>query len=147
MNRRRGFALLAVLCTLVIMAMVVAVDAQRALLAARQGVLDLARAETAAAVAGAQAAVLDLPVDTAGAASPGWVLAHGEVTAGAARAQWTLVSTLPPVATVEIVTQAGAVRGSARALHHALLSPVRDSLGGLRWALVGGAGWLRMPSP
>jgi hypothetical protein len=146
---RRGFALFAVLCALVIMSMVVAVNAQRALLMARLSMLDLARTEMAAAVAAARATLLDLPVDSAVARTgiPGTVLAQGETAAGPARAQWRLVTALPPFAAAEIASRAPILGGSARAIDIALVTPVRDSLGGYRWALAGGAGWVRLPSP
>lgn len=147
MTPRRGFVLLAVLSALVIMAMVVAVGAQRALVAARQGVLDVARAELALAVAGAQASALVAPVDSVAAlaAPPGTILAAGEAAAGAARAQWTIASTLAPFATIEIDGRAPAFRGAVRTRHRLLVVAFQDSVRIVRWGRAGGAGWQQMP--
>ena len=149
MRAPRGFALAAVLAALVIMAMAVAVGAQRALVAARQAGLDLARAELAAAVASAQAAALDEPVDSARCAEiiPGSLLASGEAGAGRASARWQLVGAAAPFATIAVEAEVAVFGGTARTSHRVLVSPRGDSAGGLRWAPAGGLGWTRMPSP
>lgn len=147
MSARRGFALAAVLAALVIMAMVVAVSAQRALVAARQAGLDLARAELAAAVSSAQVAALEAPVDSAQYAGmlPGAPLAGGETGVGRATARWTLVGAATPFATIDVEAGMPVFGGTARAWHRVLVSPVGDSTGGLRWAPAGGLGWTRVP--
>ncbi|MBA4072174.1 MAG: hypothetical protein C0497_10115 [Gemmatimonas sp.] len=148
MRARRGFALAAVLAALVIMAMVVAVSAQRALVAARQAGLDVARAELAAAVSTAQVAALDEPVDSARCAEiiPGALLARGEAVAGRALAQWQLVGAAAPFATVDVEASVPVFGGTARASHRGLVVPLGDSTGSLRWTPVGGLGWTRVPS-
>lgn len=149
MTRRPAFALAAVLGALVIMSMVVAVGAQRALLAARQAALELARADLAVSVASAQAAVLDEPADSTRVAGirVGVLMAGGVTAAGTARAAWRLMGAVSPYATVEIEAQAPMHAGVARALHRALVTPHVDSLGVARWMVAGGAGWVRVPLP
>ncbi len=149
MRRPRGFALAAVLSALVIMAMVVAMSAQRALLAARQGALDVARADMAAAIASGQAAALETPPDSAGAVGmiPGAALAAGEVSAGAATAHWSVVVAGAPFATIDVSAEAPVFRGTTRELRRAIFALARDSIGGLRWVPAGGGGWVRLPSP
>jgi len=146
---RRGLALAAVLAVLVILSMVVAMSAQRALLVARQGVLDLARADIAASVASAQAALLDEDAGSARVAGIGFgvPVASGVVTAGTAQAHWRLVGAAAPFATGEIESWAPVHVGVAREVLRALLTPRIDSAGVARWALVGGAGWVRVPLP
>lgn len=146
MRERRGFALAAVLTVLIIMSMVVAVRAQRALITARQGVLDLAQAEIEAAVAEAQVELLaQLPDSTA--ALPGVVLANGETAVGAARARWTVSGAASPFAMATIEGEAPSFSGVARSRRGALLLLARDSAGAPQWRLAEGAGWARMPSP
>lgn len=149
MTRRRAFALPAVLAALVIMAMVVAISAQRALLAARLSGLEVARADMAAAALAAQAAALEVAADSARCAqlAPRESLASGEQRAGAARARWQLVGAAAPFALIEIAVDAPVFHGRARDLHRALVVPRPDTAGGLRWALAGASGWSRVPSP
>jgi hypothetical protein len=144
----RGFALAAVLAALVIMAMVVAVGAQRALVAARQAGLDVARAQMAAAVMSAQAAALEEPVDSAQYAGmlPGALVAGGQAGVGQALARWRLVGAAAPYATIDVEAEMPVFGGTARTRHRALVAPVGDSSGGLRWAPAAGLGWTRMPS-
>lgn len=148
MSARRGFALAAVLAALVITAMVVAVGAQRALVAARLAGLDVARAEMAAAVVTAQAAALEAPVDSVVCAEilPGALLAGGTAAAGRASARWQLVGAAAPFATIDVEAEMAVFGGRARARHRALVVPVGDSTGGLRWAPAAGLGWTRVPS-
>lgn len=148
MSAHRGFALAAVLAALVIMAMVVAVGAQRALVAARQAGLDVARAELAAAVASAQAAALEEPVDSAQCEGivPGAPIAGGEAGAGRAAARWRLVGAAAPFATIDVEAETPVYGGTARTWHRVLVTPVGDSTGGLRWAPAAGLGWMRVPS-
>jgi hypothetical protein len=148
MTAHRGFALAAVLAALVITAMVVAVGAQRALVAARQAGLDVARAELAAAVMSAQAAALENPVDSAQCAGmlPGAQLAGGEAGAGRALARWRLVGAAAPFATIDVEAEMPVFGGTARTRHRVLVTPVADSAGGLRWAPAAGLGWTRVPS-
>jgi hypothetical protein len=147
-SARRGFALAAVLAAMVIMAMVVAVSAQRALVAARQAGLDLARAELAAAVSSAQAAALEEPIDSALCAGilPGAPMAGGEAGAGRASARWQLVGAAAPYATIDVEAEMPVYGGTARTWHRVLVAPVGDSAGGLRWAPAAGLGWTRVPS-
>jgi len=147
-NARRGFALAAVLASLVIMAMVVAVGAQRALVMARQAGLDVARAELAAAALSAQAVALAEPVDSAQCAGilPGAPIAAGVTGAGRASARWWLVGAAAPYVTIEVEAETPVFGGMARTRHRVLAMPVRDSAGGLRWAPVAGQGWVRVPS-
>lgn len=148
MSARRGFALAAVLAALVIMAMVVAVSAQRALVAARQAGLDVARAELAAAVLSAQAAALEEPVDSVQGAGilPGAPIAGGAASAGRALARWQLVGAAVPFATIDVEAEVAVFGGTARTWHRVLVEPVADSAGGLRWAPAAGLGWIRVPS-
>lgn len=148
MTTHRGFALAAVLAALVIMAMVVAVGAQRALVAARQAGLDVARAQMAAAVLSAQAAALEEPVDSTEHAGtlPGAQIAGGEAGVGRALARWRLLGAAAPFATLEVEAEMPVFGGSARTRHRVLVTPVGDSAGGLRWAPAAGLGWTRVPS-
>lgn len=148
MSAHRGFALAAVLAALVIMAMVVAVSAQRALMGARQAGLDLARAELAAAVLSAQAAALEEPVDSAQCEGifPGAPIAGGEASAGRASARWQLVGAAAPFATIDVEAEMPVFGGTARTWHRVLVAPVGDSTLGLRWAPAAGIGWTRVPS-
>lgn len=148
MSAPRGFALAAVLSALVIMAMVVAVSAQRALVGARQAGLDLARAELAAAVSSAQAAALEVPVDSVQCAGilPGAPIADGKTGAGRASARWHLVGAAAPFATIEVEAEMPVFGGTARSWHRVIVAPVGDSAGGLRWAPAAGLGWTRVPS-
>lgn len=149
MSAHRGFALTAVLAALVIMAMVVAVSAQRALVAARQAGLDVARAELAAAVSSAQAAALETPVDSAqvGGILPGAPIAAGEAGAGRASARWQLVGAAAPFATIDVEAEMPVYGGTARTWYRVLVAPLGDSTRGLRWAPAAGLGWTRVPSP
>lgn len=148
MSAHRGFALAAVLAALVIMAMVVAVSAQRALVAVRQAGLELARTEMAAAASSAQAAALEAPVDSAQSEAilPGAAIAAGEAGAGRAVARWELVGAAAPFATIEVEAEMAVFGGTARLSHRVLVTPVSDSTGGLRWAPAAGLGWTRVPS-
>ncbi len=149
MTSQRGFALIAVIAALVIMAMVVAVSAQRALVAARQAGLDAARAELAAAVMSAEAAALEDPVDSAECAGilPGAPMASGSAGAGRASARWRLVGAAAPFATIDVEAEMPVFGGMARTRHQVLVAPVGDSTGALRWAPAAGLGWTRVPSP
>lgn len=148
MTARRGFALAAVLAALVIMAMVVAVGAQRALVVARQAGLDLARAELAAAVASAQAAALGEPVDSTQLQGilPGAPIASGASGAGRALARWRLLGAAAPFATIDVEAEMPVYGGTARTWYRVLVAPVLDSTGALRWAPAAGLGWTRVPS-
>lgn len=148
MNARRGFALAAVLAALVITAMVLAVGAQRALMAARLAGLAVARAELAAAVVSAQAAALEEPVDSAACAGifPGAPLAAGEAAAGRASARWQLVGAAAPFATIDVEAEMAVFGGTARTRVRALVEPVADPAGRLRWTPAAGLGWTRVPS-
>ncbi len=148
MTGRRGFALAAVLGALVLMAMVVAVSAQRALLMARQGAFDAARADLSAALASAEAAALEMPVDTAALVRqpPGATLAAGSVTVGAATARWTIVATGTPFATLDLAAFAALRQGRARESRRGLVTPAPDAAGALRWVAMEGAGRVRLPS-
>lgn len=147
MSARRGFVLAAVLAALVMMAMVVAFSTQRALVAARQAGLDLARAELTAAVLSAQAAALEQHVDSADAEGilPGVAIAGGEAAAGRASARWRLVGAAAPFATIDVEADTRVYGGTARTWHRVLVTPVMDSIGGFRWAPAAGLGWTRVP--
>lgn len=149
MTGRRGFALAGVLAALVLMAMMVAVSAQRAFTGARESALALARAEMAAAAAGAVAAVLTVPVDTARAPGvvPGALIDSGSAAFGAARATWLLTASGVPYATVEIDVRSPVILGSARELRRVLVGVRRDSTGAFWWVPVGGGGRGRIPAP
>lgn len=146
---RPGAALAIVLGALLLMAMVVAVSAQRALVTSRQAALELARAELLAAASSGEAAALAAPADSACCLFivPGALIASGEVRAGRARASWTLTGAAAPFVTVDVVAEAGVLGGTARASHRALAVWWSDSAGGPRWVLAGGLGWTRRPSP
>ena len=148
MSAHRGFALAAVLAALVIMAMVVAVSAQRALVAARQAGLSLARAELALAVSSAQAAALEAPVDSAQCEGilPGAPITGGAAGAGRAAARWRLVGAAAPFATIDVEAETPVYGGTARTWLRVVVAPVGDSIGGLRWAPAVGLGWMRVPS-
>jgi len=149
MTRRSGFALAAVLAALVIMAMLVAVGAQRALVGARESALALARAEMSAAAAGAVARVVTVPADTASLTVhvPGALIDSGSVVFGAARASWRLTAVVVPYATVEIDVRAPVITGSTRELRRLLMSLRPDSAGALWWVPAGGGGRGRIPAP
>lgn len=148
MTPRRGFALVAVLAALIVTSLVVAITARRALAAARQGTLELARVELAAALAVARANALGAVADSALLGlPPGVTIAEGQVDAGSARARWTLTNAAPPFVVAELRGSATASRGTARSVMRALLEPVADSSGGAKWRLAGGAGWVRLPAP
>ena len=148
MNARRGFALAAVLCALVLMAMLVAVTAQRALLAARQAAIEVAQAEIAAALGVAAADALESSPDSSAVRQPaGAVLAAGQSSAGRAVARWVIVGTGTVYATVDLTAEAPVFRGVARELRRGTLVVARDSAGGLRWASATGGNWVRLPSP
>jgi hypothetical protein len=145
---RRGFVLAVVLGALVLMAMLVALTAQRALLAVRQGALDAARAEIAAALAAGEADALESPPDSLAYRQPvGALLAAGDASAGRAAARWSIVATGTVYATVDVTAEAPVYRGVARELRRGLVVAVRDSAGGLRWASARGGNWVRLPSP
>ncbi len=148
MTTRRGFALVAVLAALIVTSLVVAITARRALAAARQGALELARVELAAALTMARASALWAATDSAASGlPPGVTIAEGEVRAGSAAARWTLSNAAPPYVVAELRGSATASRGTARSVMRALLEPVTDSSGGAKWRLAGGAGWVRLPAP
>ena len=148
MTPRRGFALAAVLAALVIMAMVVAVGAQRALVGARESTLALARAEMSGAATGALAAVIAVPADTARLADivPGALLDSGSASFGSARAAWTLTGAIAPYAVVEIDLRRPVIGGSAREFRRMIVGVRRDSAGEAWWVPTGGGGWGRIPS-
>ncbi len=146
---RRAFALPVVLAAMVLMAMVVAVGAQRALRSMRQAGLELARVELAIAVAGGQSAGLDsvgvracCPVII-----PGALIASGEAVTGRARARWTLVGAAPPFAAMDLTAETPVYGGNARVRHRLLLAWEPDSTGLGRWVPLAGLGWTRVPSP
>lgn len=148
MTPRRGFALAVVLAGLVIMAMVVAVGAQRALVGARESALALARAEMSGAATGALAAVIAVPADTARLAEigPGALLDSGSAPFGPARATWTLTGAVAPYAMVEIDVRCPVIGGSARELRRLIVGIRRDTAGRAWWVPTGGGGWGRIPS-
>jgi hypothetical protein len=149
MTAHRGFALAAVLAALVVMAMVVAVGAQRALVGSRESALALARAEMAAAAAGAAAAVTAAPADSAhlAANAPGAMLDSGSVAAGSARASWRLTAALLPYAVVEIDVRAPVIAGSTRERRRLIMGLRPDTAGALWWVPIGGGGQGRVPAP
>lgn len=146
---RRGAALAVVLGALLLMAMVVAVSAQRALVTSRQAALELTRAELLAAASSGKVAALEAPADSACCAGivPGALIAAGEVHAGRARARWSLTGAAAPFVTVDIVAEAAVSGGTASASHRALAVWRSDSAGGPHWVLAGGLGWTRRPAP
>lgn len=149
MTPRRGFALAAVLAALVVMAMVVAVGAQRALVGSRESVLALARAEMSGAAATALAAIVAVPAGDAGypIIVTGVLLDSGTAAFGMARATWTLTGAVAPFATVDIDARSPVFRGSTRELRRLVVALRRDSAGVDRWVSFGGGGWGRIPAP
>ncbi len=149
MRERRGFALAAVLAALVIMAMLVAVGAQRALVGARESALALARVEMSAAAAAAVATVVTASVDTARLALrvPGALIDSGSAAFGAARASWRLSAGIVPYATIEIDARAPVISGSTRELRRLTLTLRPDTAGALWWVPAGGGGRGRIPVP
>lgn len=146
---RRAFALPSVLAGLVIMAMIVAVGAQRALSGARESALRLARTEMSGAATGAVATVMTEPVDTSllPAFVPGALLDSGSAAFGSARASWTLTSALAPYATAEIDARSPVLSGSTREVSRIIVRLRRDSTGVLWWVPVGRGGRGRVPAP
>ncbi len=149
MSGRRGYALAAVLAVLVIMAMSVAVGAQRALRTRQQAALELARSELAAAVESGQAAGLDALTGAPCCPDiiPGAVLAAGEGTAGKARTRWRLIGAAAPYATLELAAEMPVRGGFARVRQRVLVAWRADSVGGGQWVPAGASGWTRLPSP
>jgi len=149
MTPRRGFALAAVLAALVIMAMLVAVGAQRALVGARESALALARVEMSAAAAGALAAVVTVPADSTllAVGVPGALIDSGSADFGAARATWRLNAAIAPYGTVEIDARAPVITGSTRELRRLIMSLRPDTAGALWWVPAGVGGRGRIPVP
>lgn len=149
MMPRRGFALAAVLAALVIMAMLVAVGGQRALVGARESALALARVEMTAAAGAAMATVVTVPADSAvlAVSVPGALLDSGSAAFGTARASWRLTAAIVPYATVEIDVRAPVITGSTRELRRLMMSLRTDSAGARWWVPAGGGGRGRIPAP
>ena len=149
MRRRGGFALASVLAALVIMAMLVAVGAQRALVGARESALALARVEMSAAAAGAVATVVTASVDSARLAVsvPGALIDSGSLAFGTARASWRLIAAIVPYATIEIDVRAPVITGSTRERRRLTVSLRPDTAGALWWVPAGGGGRGRSPAP
>ncbi|HEY3288099.1 MAG TPA: hypothetical protein VGJ96_13355 [Gemmatimonadaceae bacterium] len=148
MSRAHGFALPVVLAALLVMAMSVAVSAQRALLATRQAALDVARAELAVAAASGGAAALAFAPDSTccDGMIPGALIGSGTSRAGRAQASWRLIGAAAPYALVELEAGAPLVQGTARASYRLLVRWIPDSVGRGRWASATAAGWIRLPS-
>lgn len=148
MTSRRGFALAVVLAALIVMSLVLAIAARRALAAAQQAHLELARVELGAALAAAQAQALMATVDSGAVRlPPGVRLAEGEVGTESASARWTLTTASPPFVVAELRGSVVVRRGAARRLMRALLVPAADSASEVKWRLFGGGGWVRLPAP
>jgi Tfp pilus assembly protein PilX len=148
-TRRSGFALPAVLGALIVMAMLVAVGAQRALLAARDGALAEARVQLAAAAETALADALSRNADTLAlrATPTGGVLDSGVATVGTAAARWRLSVVLAPVALLSIDASTPVREGTARVSWRLWLRPRADTAGVPAWA-PGGSGWrAQLPVP
>lgn len=148
MTPRRGFVLAAVLCVLVLMAMLVAISAQRALLAARQGTLDGVGVDLAIVLASGETSALESVVDSAAvAAQPaGVALATGAAEHGAASVRWTIMSTATPFAILDLAAEAPALHGRARQTRRAVLQAVRDSSGIVCWVFTREIGRVRLVS-
>jgi len=146
-NRRPGFALPAVLGALIVMAMLVAVGAQRALVAARDSALAEARVLLAAATETALAEVLARGADTLAvrAAPPGGVLDSGMASVGAASARWRLSVALAPVVLLSIDARAPLRAGSARVSWRLWLRPRVDRAGRPIWGPDGTGWWVQLP--
>lgn len=153
MSRRGGFALAAVLAAVVIMAMVVAVGAQRALVGAREGALAVRRAEMSVAIAAAVAAVLAAP---AGGADqpftvPGALFDSGTTVVGSARATWRVTGAAFPYASAEIDVQGPVFQGMAHERRRLLVRLAPDSasasMSGARWVPAGSGWWAQIPVP
>ena len=149
MTRRPGFALPAVVGALIVMAMLVAVGAQRALLAARDGALAEARVQMAAATETALAEVLARGADTVAlrATPAGGVLDSGTAMVGTAAARWRLNVVMAPVALLSIDASAPVVAGSARTAWRVWLRSRGDAAGRPVWSPDGTGLWTQLPSP
>lgn len=147
--KRHGFALALVMAALVLISMVVAVGAQRALLAVRQGALAMARSDLTVVALGAEAAALGAPADSARTSGlpPGVVLATGTQRSGSAVAEWSMTVVSPSVVIAEIAATSAVSHGAARARYRAVLSVREDSVRGRFWAPLGGSTWVQVPSP
>lgn len=149
MTKRPGFALPAVLGALIVMAMLVAVGAQRALLAARDGALAEARVQLAAATETALADVLARGADTLAlrATPPGGVLDSGVAMVGAAAARWRLSVALAPVVLLSIDAAAPVREGTARVSWRLWLRLRADTAGLPAWGANGTGWWAQLPLP
>lgn len=149
MTRRRGFALAVVLAAFVLMAMSVAVAAQRALVSTRRAALAEADAELTLAVAAAQAAIgasrIDSLADTAW--SPGSLVASGAVSAGGAMASWQVTRVSSSMALAEVTVERSAPGVVARTRRSAIMTLVAATAGGMRLRVLPPGGWLVQPSP
>lgn len=149
MRSRRAFVLPAVLAALVVMAMLVAVAAQRALVATRDAALSEARVELAAAAQVAMADALAQAVDTVRlrAAAPGVPLDSGLSRIGSAEASWRVTVVLAPIVLLSIEASSPAREFTARSSWRLWLRRRETPSGEPVWASVG-SGWrARFPSP
>jgi hypothetical protein len=140
--RRPGFALAAVLAALVLMAMLVAVAAQRALVLAREGTLALARSELALVTEESVAQLLARSADSAAvrAAAPGALLDSGTVARAPAQASWRLLAAPGGFSELAITAEVPVRGGVAREARRVLLRLALDSTGEERWRSAG-SGW------
>jgi Tfp pilus assembly protein PilX len=148
MTRRRGFALAVVLAALVLMAMSLAVAAQRAILANHRAALAEADAEVTAVVAGAQADIGATPVDALPdtAWSPGSLLASGTARAGLAVASWHVTRISSSLALAELTAERHTAGAVARTRQSALMTIVAESAGGVWLRVLTPGGWVVRPS-
>jgi hypothetical protein len=149
MTRRHGFALAVVLAALVLMAMSLAVAAQRAILANHKAALAEADAEVTAVIAGAQAEIGASPVGSLPDTwwSPGGVLAMGSARSGLAVASWQVTRISSSLALAELTAERRAGGVVARTRQSALMSIVAESTGGVWLRVLTPGGWVVRPSP
>jgi type II secretory pathway pseudopilin PulG len=148
MRSRSGFALPAVLAALVVMAMLVAVAAQRALVAVRDSALTEARVQLAAATQTAAAEVLARAPDTLalGAAPPGAAVDSGRCRVGSAEAAWRVTAVRSPLVLLAIDASSPVRGGVARIATHIWLRRRFSSAGTPEWSLAGTGWWVQIPS-
>ncbi|MHB1313109.1 MAG: hypothetical protein ACYC3L_13920 [Gemmatimonadaceae bacterium] len=149
MTRRPGFALPAVLGALILMGMLVAVGAQRALVAAHDGALAEARAQLAAVTETALADALARGPDSLAmrVTPPGGALDSGVASVGTASARWRLTVALAPVVLLSIDAAAPVRAGSARVSWRLWLRRRDEPSGVPAWSANGTGWWTQIPLP
>ncbi|MBW7932581.1 MAG: hypothetical protein H3C62_03010 [Gemmatimonadaceae bacterium] len=149
MTARKGFALAAVLATLILLSMSVAIGAQQALRSVRESELAATAASLDAAALAARIAALESPVDSlcCGTFAPGATLGGGGGAAGAAVHRWNLLGTVAPYAVLEVQVEQPIRGGVARERFRLAIIWQADSAGLGHWSAADVAGWIRLPVP